>query len=82
MNVFDRIYALHKQLAGARRPIPKATLEERLECSPATVKRIIRDMRLYLDAPIEYDRNTTAVFIMYQAPQGHAMTQRRRITEP
>ncbi|MES1929525.1 hypothetical protein SADO_09724 [Salinisphaera dokdonensis CL-ES53] len=56
MNVFDRIYALHKQLAGARRPIPKATLEERLECSPATVKRIIRDMRLYLDAPIEYDR--------------------------
>lgn len=56
MNVFDRIYALHRQLAGARRPIPKATLEERLECSPATVKRIIRDMRLYLDAPIEYDR--------------------------
>ncbi|MES1925873.1 WYL domain-containing protein [Salinisphaera sp. T31B1] len=56
MNVFDRIYALHKQLAGARHPIPKATLEARLECSPATVKRIIRDMRLYLDAPIEYDR--------------------------
>ncbi|GAB3679082.1 helix-turn-helix transcriptional regulator [Salinisphaera aquimarina] len=56
MNVFDRIYALHKQLAGARRPIAKATLEARLECSPATVKRIIRDMRLYLDAPIEYDR--------------------------
>ena len=56
MNVFDRIYALHKQLAGARRPIAKATLEARLECSPATVKRLIRDMRLYLDAPIEYDR--------------------------
>ncbi len=56
MNVFDRIYALHKQLSGARHPIPKATLETRLECSPATVKRIIRDMRLYLDAPIEYDR--------------------------
>lgn len=56
MNVFDRIYALHKQLAGARRPVAKATLEARLECSPATVKRIIRDMRLYLDAPIEYDR--------------------------
>ena len=39
MNVFDRIYALHKQLADARRPIAKATLEARLECSPATVKR-------------------------------------------
>lgn len=57
MNVFDRIFALHRQLAGARRPIPKATLEARLECSPATVKRVIRDMRLYLDAPIEYDRD-------------------------
>lgn len=56
MNVFDRIYALHKQLAGARHPVAKSTLEERLECSPATIKRIIRDMRLYLDAPIEYDR--------------------------
>ncbi|RJS94461.1 YafY family protein [Salinisphaera sp. Q1T1-3] len=56
MNVFDRIYALHKQLAGARHPIAKTTLEARLECSPATIKRIIRDMRLYLDAPIEYDR--------------------------
>jgi len=56
MNLFDRIYALHRELASARRPIAKTTLEERLECSPATVKRIIRDMRLYLDAPIEYDR--------------------------
>lgn len=56
MNVFDRIYALHKQLVGARHPVAKTTLEERLECSPATIKRIIRDMRLYLDAPIEYDR--------------------------
>lgn len=62
MNVFDRIYALHKQLAGARRPVAKATLEARLECSPATVKRIIRDMRLYLDAPIEYDRQNNGYY--------------------
>lgn len=68
MNVFDRIYALHKQLAGARRPIPKATLEERLECSPATVKRIIRDMRLYLDAPIEYDREYNGYY--YASAEG------------
>lgn len=56
MNLFDRIYALHGELSRARRPVSKRGLEERLECSPATVKRIIRDMRLYLDAPIEYDR--------------------------
>jgi len=67
MNVFDRIYALHKQLAGARRPIAKATLEARLECSPATVKRIIRDMRLYLDAPIEYDREYNGYYYAHEA---------------
>lgn len=67
MNVFDRIYALHKQLAGARRPIAKATLEARLECSPATVKRIIRDMRLYLDAPIEYDRDYNGYYYASEA---------------
>ena len=66
MNVFDRIYALHKQLAGARRPIPKATLEARMECSPATVKRLIRDMRLYLDAPIEYDREYNGYYYARQ----------------
>ncbi|KEZ75972.1 helix-turn-helix transcriptional regulator [Salinisphaera hydrothermalis] len=67
MNVFDRIYALHKQLSGARYPIPKATLEARLECSPATVKRIIRDMRLYLDAPIEYDREYNGYYYAGEA---------------
>ena len=72
MNVFDRIYALHKQLAGARRPIPKATLEERLECSPATVKRIIRDMRLYLDAPIEYDREYNGYYYARDADGNEA----------
>lgn len=70
MNVFDRIYALHKQLAGARHPVAKTTLEARLECSPATIKRIIRDMRLYLDAPIEYDRHYNGYYYA-QAPDGH-----------
>lgn len=62
MNQFDRIYALHKLLAVARRPVPGQRLQERMECSPATIKRIIRDMRLYLDAPIEYDREHNGYF--------------------
>ncbi len=62
MNQFDRIYALHKLLAVARQPVPNRTLQERLECSPATIKRIIRDMRLYLDAPIEYDRERNGYY--------------------
>lgn len=67
MNVFDRIYALHKQLAGARYPVAKTTLEAHLECSPATIKRIIRDMRLYLDAPIEYDREYNGYYYAGEA---------------
>jgi predicted DNA-binding transcriptional regulator YafY len=31
-------------------------LQEKLECSRATVNRIIEEMRLYFNAPIEYDR--------------------------
>jgi len=62
MNQFDRIYALHKLLSVARVPVPNKRLQERLECSPATIKRIIRDMRLYLDAPIEYDRERNGYY--------------------
>lgn len=62
MNQFDRIYALHKVLSGARYRVSNSQLQRRLECSPATIKRIIRDMRLYLDAPIEYDRELNGYY--------------------
>ena len=57
MDRFDRIFAVHKALSSARLPVSRRRLEEKLECTAATVKRIIRNMRLYLNAPIEYDRN-------------------------
>jgi len=53
---FDRIFELNRLLQGARQPVSRRRLEEALECSRATVKRIIEDMRLYLNAPIVYDR--------------------------
>jgi proteasome accessory factor C len=53
---FDRIFELNRILQGARRPVPRRRPQEELECSRATVKRIIEDMRLYLNAPIVYDR--------------------------
>ncbi len=56
MDRFDRIFELNRILQGARRPVSRRRLEEELECSRATVKRIIEDMRLYLHAPIVYDR--------------------------
>jgi predicted DNA-binding transcriptional regulator YafY len=56
MDRFDRIFDLNRILQSARRPVSRRRLEEELECSRATVKRIIEDMRLYLNAPIVYDR--------------------------
>lgn len=56
MDLFDRIYRMHALLRRARYPVPRATLENRLECSRATVKRILREMRDKLGAPIDYDR--------------------------
>jgi proteasome accessory factor C len=53
---FDRIFEVNRILQSARHPVSRRRLEEELECSRATVKRIIEDMRLYLNAPIVYDR--------------------------
>ena len=59
MVLFDRIYCMHRILRQSRYPVPQAVLQERLECSRATIIRIIRDMRDCLGAPIEYDRNAS-----------------------
>ena len=56
MDLFDRIYELDRILRRARTPVSRAALQERLECSRATVGRIIGEARDYLGAPIEYDR--------------------------
>ncbi len=56
MDRFDRIFELNRIFQGARHPVSRRRLEVELECSRATVKRIIDDMRLYLNAPIVYDR--------------------------
>lgn len=56
MREIDRYYALHRELSAARHPVHRSVLEQRLECSERTIKRIIENMRLYFDAPIAYDR--------------------------
>jgi predicted DNA-binding transcriptional regulator YafY len=55
VDKFDRIYQLHHILAGRRTPIPLTDLMERLDCSKATVYRLIDAMRDYLGAPIVSD---------------------------
>lgn len=56
MNKFDRIYSLYSILCVRRTPISLSRLTERLECSEATVKRLIRKLREELGAPIEHRR--------------------------
>ena len=56
MERFDRIFRLHQILKSHRYAVARRVLEEQLECSRATVKRIIEDMRDNLNAPIVYDR--------------------------
>jgi len=65
MDRFDRIYALHKILSSYRHPVSRKVLEEKLEGSQATVKRIIEDMRDYLGAPLVYDRKRNGYYYDY-----------------
>ncbi len=62
MDRFDRIFALHQLLSTSRSPVSRQRIEEALECSRATAKRIIDNMRDYLNAPIEYDRERNGYF--------------------
>lgn len=56
MDSMQRIYKLHQAISSRRYPVSCQTLQDELGCSRATVKRIISEMRLYFDAPIEYSR--------------------------
>ena len=51
-----KIYQLHGLLRGRRTVASLALIMEHLECSRATAGRVIREMRDYLQAPIDYDR--------------------------
>ncbi len=56
MDRLQRIYKLHQAVSSRRHPVSCQTLQDDLECSRATVNRIIQEMRLYFNAPIEYNR--------------------------
>ena len=56
MDSMQRIYKLHQAISSRRHPVSCQTLQDELECSRATVKRIIAEMRLYFNAPLEYSR--------------------------
>ena len=62
MDRLQRIYKLHQAISSRHYPVACKTLQDELECSRATVKRIIQEMRLYFNAPIEYDRSRNGYY--------------------
>jgi len=66
LNHFGRIYTLHKILCQSRRPVPLCSLQEETGYSRATINRIIRELRLNLSAPLEYNREEKGYY--YEKP--------------
>jgi predicted DNA-binding transcriptional regulator YafY len=55
MSKVERLYHLHNILTQRRTPISRQDLMERLECSQATLYRLVGELRDFLGAPIEQD---------------------------
>ena len=56
MTKFDRIYDLYTIFNNHRYGVSTSKLTELLECSPATVKRLVRKLRDEYNAPLRYEK--------------------------
>ncbi|MBI5185597.1 MAG: WYL domain-containing protein [Nitrospinae bacterium] len=56
MNRLDKIHLFHEILKNSRHPVPRGAIQERLQCSRSTFNRMVDEMRDYLHAPLEFDR--------------------------
>ena len=62
MSKVERLYHLHNILNQRRTPISRQDLMERLECSQATLYRLVNELRDFLGAPIEQDADTRGFY--------------------
>lgn len=62
MSKVERLYHLHNILQQRRTPISRQDLMERLECSQATLYRLIAELRDFLGAPIEQDSDSRGFY--------------------
>jgi predicted DNA-binding transcriptional regulator YafY len=62
MSKVERLYHLHNILDQRRTPISRHDLMERLECSQATLYRLVGELRDFLGAPIEQDADTRGFY--------------------
>jgi len=91
MDKFDRIYQLHHILSNHRYAVSADTLCDRMECSPATLKRLIACMRDLFGAPIVnrrgygyfYDRNISfeLLGLWFNAQELHALLSMRKLLD-
>jgi predicted DNA-binding transcriptional regulator YafY len=70
LDKFDRIYKLHALLRDRRVPVSREELARDLECSEPTIYRLIRAMREYLGAPIEWDKDRGGYYYEPRAEGG------------
>jgi predicted DNA-binding transcriptional regulator YafY len=70
MSKVERLYHLHNILSQRRTPISRQDLMERLECSQATLYRLVAELRDYLGAPLEQDPDNRGFYYdrSYQQP--------------
>jgi len=62
MDRLQRIYRLHQIISSHRLPVSHSVLQDKIECSRATVNRIIQELRDYFNAPLEYDRERNGYY--------------------
>jgi proteasome accessory factor C len=62
MSKVERLYHLHNILDQRRTPISRHDLMARLECSQATLYRLVAELRDFLGAPIEQDPETRGFY--------------------
>jgi predicted DNA-binding transcriptional regulator YafY len=70
LDKFDRIYKLHGILRNRRTPVTRAELLLQLECTEPTVYRLIRAMKDYLNAPIEWHGELGGYYYQQNADGG------------
>jgi len=91
MNKLDRIYQLHQLLISHCYPVAASILCERMECSHATLKRLIAYMREILAAPIVtkrgagyfYDPNISFELpgLWFNAQELHALLSMKKLLD-
>ena len=62
MSKVERLYHLHNILSQRRTPISRHDLMDRLECSQATLYRLVAELRDFLGAPLEQDPETRGFY--------------------